>query len=355
MEQYKIFIEDGLSTIRKTGVGHYTEMLKDCLKQMEINVNLINKNYIVKIPQIKLRRFFYTLWLNTIFLLQLILIKGRKKVIFTNTNTPVFKIKNVEYLSVVHDLRPFKIPKQSSSKFVNYYEKRKVFKAMKRAHKIITVSETVKNEVAKYFSYPRDKINVIYNSIGTHFYHFNDNLNFLQKYNIEKEKYILTVSTRQKWKHMPLIINAFKNISDEYPDFKLVLVGKAGNDNDYIEHKNIIFTGYIADEEVAVLYRHAYCYISASEDEGFGIPLIEAQYSGVPVICSDIPIYREVCNNSAMLSALDLKTFQDNIKYIINNAEVRNKLIKTGYKNVKRFSKDVIKKQIAKTLDCSTY
>ena len=342
----KLIIEDGLSTIRKTGVGHYTVALEERLKESGIPFEHINKDYLVQIKNVKIRRLFYTLWLNIILPLKLIFTKGKKTIIFTNTNTPLIKVFNVEYIPIIHDLRPFKVPELSASKFMNEYEKRKVVKAAQRGNRFITVSDTVKNAITEYFKIPSEKIFVINSMIFPHFYSYDDNFEILKNYNLSDKEYFLTVSTRQKWKNMPLIIEAYKNISKIYPDIKLVLVGQAGNDNYFEENKNIIFTGYVEDKVIPVLYKHSLAYISASADEGFGSPIIEAQYSETPVLCSDIPIYREVTGNAALFFDINAQSIYAKMEQIINDKSKRLLLIEQGKNNINRFSKEVIKKQI---------
>ncbi len=292
----KVIIEDGLSTIVKTGVGQYSAGIEKLIKELGYEVITINKDYLIKIKNTQIRRFLYTIWMNTVFQLKLLFIKGggRKTALFTNTNTPFARLTNTKYVSFVHDIRPFKIPEQSASKFINYYEKQKVIDGIKRADKIVCVSNTAKKEVAELFGLDENSISIINSFVFPHFKDFEDDIKVLDKYNLSDKKYLLSVSTRQKWKNMPLIIEAFSRLSKDYPGLKLVLAGRAGNDKIENANPDVIFTGYIEDKIVPVLYKHAFAYISPSSDEGFGSPVIEAQYSGIPVICSDIPVYREV-------------------------------------------------------------
>ena len=67
---------------------------------------------------------------------------------------------------------------------------------------------------------------------------------------------------------------------------------------------------------------------------------------GCPVVCSDIPIFREICGNSVVLSLLNVKDLATSIEYLIDNEQVRNQLVDLGYKNVKKYSRNTVIKQI---------
>ena len=82
-----------------------------------------------------------------------------------------------------------------------------------------------------------------------------------------------------------------------------------GNENreKLTKHPKIIITGYIPDEEIPTLYKNALLYIFPSLYEGFGTPIIEAQYSGCPLLCSDIPVFKEIAGNGAEFCNTDAK------------------------------------------------
>ncbi len=344
----KIIIEDGLSTIVKTGVGQYSAGIEKLIKELGYEVITINKDYLIKIKNTQIRRFLYTIWMNTVFQLKLLFIKGggRKTALFTNTNTPFARLTNTKYVSFVHDIRPFKIPEQSASKFINYYEKQKVIDGIKRADRIVTVSDTVRKETAVLFKLDENSIAVINNHVSEHFKNFRDDIKILERYNISDKKYLLSVSTRQKWKNMPLIIKAFEKLSKDYPGLKLVLAGRAGNDKIENANPDVIFTGYIEDKIVPVLYKHAFAYVSPSSDEGFGLPVIEAQYSGIPLVCADIPVYREVAGEGACFCPIEADKFYEALKKLSEDKQLYSQMIEKGKINVERYSEENIKKQI---------
>ena len=175
-----------------------------------------------------------------------------------------------------------------------------------------------------------------------------DNSIVLSEYNILPEKYILSVATNNKRKNIIALERAFSKISQNYPDIKLVLVGSNYKQNQ--NNDNIITTGYISDEKLKVLYKNALIYVFPSVYEGFGTPLIDAQSFGVPVICTDIAVFKEVGTGSVEYFSLQKNDLAEKIIELINDEQKRNELISKGYENIKRFSYENIKKQIYEAL-----
>ena len=225
--------------------------------------------------------------------------------------------------------------------------------SVKKADKIITVSNTIKQELIEKFNINPDRVKVVYNSVPEHFFNAEINSNVLDKYKIQQNKYILSVATLNKRKNIPELIKAFEYISDKYPDLKLVLVGGMGNENreKLTKHPNIIFTGYIPDEDVPTLYKNALLYMYPSLYEGFGIPLIEAQYCGCPVLCSDIPVFREIGANSVEYCKPNSKDIATGLEKLINNPDRLRELSGLGKNNIKRFDKEIITKQILEMIN----
>ena len=347
-----IVIEDGFSLLTPTGIGQYTTSIRRMLNLLNVNFILIKKTFLISIKNKIIRRIFYNVWLNSFFFIKLLLINKKITVIFTNFAIPIFKNSKIKYISVIHDICPIKY-RHHYPILINFNERQNIYNAIKKADKIITVSETIKNELIQTFNIDKNRINVVYNSIGEHFINSEDKTEILDKYNVQKQKYILSVATLNKRKNIPELIKAFESITDKYPDIKLVLVGGMGNEKreKLTKHPNVIFAGYIPDEDIPSLYKNALLYVFPSLYEGFGIPLIEAQFSNCPVLCSDIPVFKEVAGNSAEFCNPDSNGIAAKLEYLINNDQRRQELISLGQKNVKRFSIEKIAEQLLQVLE----
>lgn len=341
-----IIIEDGLNLYKKTGQGQYSVNLYNFLKNLDFDVKMARKPFLEKIKNSTIKRVLYILWINLVFPFT-VLFHPAKIIIFTNTLTPLYKLPNKDYYSVLHDLWSIKSP-ETVTKMQSLYLRFVIFSIKRTYKKIITVSNTVKNEIADFFKCEKNDIAVIYNyfSFGEKpavNYTEEEQRNILQDYNIENKKYILSVATLNKRKNIPALIEAYKKLNT---DLKLVLVGNASSEKFNTKNQNIIFTGYVDDEILKVLYKNAFLYVFPSVYEGFGIPIIDAQAFGIPVICSDIPVFREIGGDGVKYCSIDSVSYTNAITELINNTKQRENLIENGRKNAERFYKDSLIRQI---------
>jgi glycosyltransferase involved in cell wall biosynthesis len=206
---------------------------------------------------------------------------------------------------------------------------------------VITVSEFSKQEISGYFKQlPSPSIHVIYNAAGQQF-------KTKENENKENSPYLLAVSSYCHHKNIPRLIDAF---SDLYQSGKinipLIVVGGSyrslGKRNFNVVSDNAIrFTGRVSDKELISLYQSATAFIFPSMYEGFGIPPLEAQACGCPVIASNAAAMPEVLGESALFfdphSTLEI---QNAIHRIVTDASLRQSLREKGLENVKRFSWD---------------
>lgn len=351
MNKQSIIIEDGLNLYQKTGQGQYTQNIYDILIDMGYQVEMKRKPFMEKIKNSTVKRILYILWINFVFPIST-MFKNADIIIFTNTLTPFYKIPNKKYYPVLHDLWAYKSPETVT--FIQSLYTRIVIASIKNTYeKIITVSETIKQEIVDFFNCSEEDVNVVYNyfSFGEKpvlDYSKEEQLKILSKYNIESKKYILSVATLNKRKNIPMLIDAYSQLDS---DIKLVLVGKASSESFNCNNQNIIFTGYLSDDELKVLYKHAFLYVFPSVYEGFGIPIIDAQAFGIPVICSNIPVFREIAGKGAEFCELNILDVVKKIKTILEDNYKENLLIQNGYNNIQKFLSSQIKKQVIMLLE----
>lgn len=351
MNKQSIIIEDGLNLYQKTGQGQYTQNIYDILIDMGYQVEMKRKPFMEKIKNSTVKRILYILWINFVFPIST-MFKNADIIIFTNTLTPFYKIPNKKYYPVLHDLWAYKSPETVT--FIQSLYTRIVIASIKNTYeKIITVSETIKQEIVDFFNCSEEDVNVVYNyfSFGEKpvlDYSKEEQLKILSKYNIESKKYILSVATLNKRKNIPMLIDAYSQLDS---DIKLVLVGKASSESFNCNNQNIIFTGYLSDDELKVLYKHAFLYVFPSVYEGFGIPIIDAQAFGIPVICSNIPVFKEIAGKGAEFCELNILDVVKKIKTILEDNYKKNLLIQNGYNNIQKFLSSQIKKQVIMLLE----
>ena len=145
----------------------------------------------------------------------------------------------------------------------------------------------------KEFSIETEKC-VCISPSSQHLAYLGANLDTLDKWNLKKQKYFLSVSSRAQHKNQQYIFKLAKKYTK---DLFIIVGGKYKVFSEGKENKldNVLFTGYVSDSELFSLYKNAYGFIFPSLYEGFGIPPLEAISLGVKrVAVSDIPVFREI-------------------------------------------------------------
>ena len=116
--------------------------------------------------------------------------------------------------------------------------------------------------------------------------------------------------------------------------------------------ERIFFTGYVEDADIAAIYNLAKLFVFPSLYEGFGIPPLEAQACGCPVVCSNVASMPEVCGDSVIyFDPCNVKEMRDKIQMVLNDEILQNELRVKGFENIKRFSWEHSAKQIIKTME----
>ena len=236
--------------------------------------------------------------------------------------------------------------------------------ALKYASKIIAPSHSTKNDLIKFYKADPKKIKVIYHGynkkseIQNPKSETNSKSKITNLKQIPNTKYILFVGSIQPRKNIQGLIKAFEILNSKFqiPDsrFKLVIAGpkawlckdifKTANKSKYKE--DIIFTGYVSEQELSNLYKNAELFILPSLYEGFGFPILEAMSYGIPVITSNISSMPEIAGNAALLinNPSDPNEIAEAMRKLLFAGDIREcrlrreELIKNGFENVKRFS-----------------
>jgi len=193
---------------------------------------------------------------------------------------------------------------------------------------ILTVSEFSKNEIVKYLKVNASKISVINNAASGY---FEKSLQRLPQ-PVTDEKYILAVSSHDPRKNLQRLINVF--LQNDMEGFKLILVGGGANHfnvrlSGYSE--NIIYKGFVEDQELLSLYENCFLFVYPSLYEGFGIPPLEAMKNNCAVVASDIPSLREVCGDAAIyIDPYSEQSIKEGIFRIIKDSSMKIELQEKG-------------------------
>lgn len=262
-------------------------------------------------------------------------------------NVPMFHLKNS--VVMVHDL----IHLQSDEFALPHYRLYATLLlsvAIKKAKRILTVSETTRQELLMRFPKVESKTTVVYNGLDHDLYKPQSEesiKDFKAKYNLPK-KFLLVVGIGKKHKNVDMLIRALSSLWKEKKlTHPLVLGGSGGSIPEYVRQaidKNdvapyVIPMPRIDLQEMPLLYGSSDIFIMPSLLEGFGFPVVEAMASGTPVLCSNASCLPEVAGNGAVF--FDPKNPTDFVKKLmlfLENPSKRKEYVGKGISRARFFS-----------------
>ena len=306
---------------------------------------------------------------------------------------PVVRRPGMKTVVTIHGIEYQYLPEFYDFKKKWYLNKSTEY-AVKRADKLIAVSNWTKKQLVDELGADKDKISVVYEGIGRGF--VKKSVESVQegsglkakasrtdpapktlkklcrqvryKYNLP-QKYVLFVGTIQPRKNLVKLIEAFAGVVKELGErvqegsgfeakasktdptqktmIGLVIAGKKGWMVDeiyeapkkYGVEDGVKFIGRVADADLPAVYKMAELFVWPSLMEGFGLPLLEAMQMGVPVICSDRGALPEVAGKAALqVNPEKTEEITEAIRLVLENKELREGLVEKGYKRVKQFS-----------------
>jgi glycosyltransferase involved in cell wall biosynthesis len=281
------------------------------------------------------------------------MIKGTDLFFIPNLNFCALTEKTPKTLTI-HDLSFERYPDFFSHKQRLWHRLLNPQKLAEQSRKIIADSLSTKNDLIDLYNLAPEKIKIIYPGINHEIYKplekslpkFRE---IKEKYNLP-EKFILYLGTVEPRKNIEGIIEAFNLAKTQNPnlaDLHLVIAGGTGWKTKRIFKTasnspffaQIHFIGYLSESHKRYLYNLAELFIFPSFYEGFGLPVIEAQACGIPVIAGLNSSFPEVLENSAILAKPDnITEISQAINQILTIPELKQSLIQKGLINSQRFS-----------------
>ncbi len=255
---------------------------------------------------------------------------------------------DVPCVMVTHDLAYQLYPEHFKKSHLRYFKKY-VPQYHDHAKHIISVSEATKADLIRHLTVPAEKITVAYNAVRSGFAPLTEE----RKQDIRNkitggQPYLIYLGSIHPRKNVARLISAFELSCERgMTNHRLVLYGRwafqHGDVNSQIQSSRwkdrIIINDDQIPVEMALAAAECLCYVSLYE--GFGLPIIEAMQSGVPVITSQISSMPEVSGDGAILvNPESTEAIAQAIIQMISKKNIREKLILRGYENIKRFSWD---------------
>ncbi len=268
-------------------------------------------------------------------------------IIYPKNIIPLFHFfLKTKKINIIHDLGYFE-NKISAYPFLNTLFI-KIFMRVSCliSNRIIAVSESTKKDIINRLKIKKQKITVVYEGVESNFKTLNkDKAKILvRKYNIQMPFLFYSGSISPR-KNLLNILKAFNLIKNKIPH-NLYITGlktwSSGSIFDYIKknlNTRVKILGYVSENELIALYNLADLYLYPSLYEGFGLPILEAQACGCPVLTSNVTSCPEIAGKGAIfVCPHNITQIANKTEKILNDKKLKNSIIAKGYKNIKLFS-----------------
>jgi len=304
------------------------------------------------------------LWTQVSLPIKLFTQKERLDVFYSPSHySPRFSLMPtvISIMDLWHHYQPEQFTKKDLYQ-LTFWEKYSV----KKASRIVTISESTKKDLIKFYQYPADRITVAYPGfdkfeIQTSSPETNSQIEKIKKkYKISKD-YLLYLGTLQPKKNLTGLVQAFNLLTSRYPDLGLVIAGKKGWLYEEIFKKvkdlrledRVVFTGFIEESEKPYLIAGCGCFVLPSFYEGFGIPVLEAMALGVPVAISNISSLPEVGGRAAFyFDPKDPEKIAQTIGKVLKlSPEQTKKVGESGRQQARKFSWEKCGRQVLSSLE----
>ncbi len=353
--------------VRRGGAQYAYNLIKNLLKLDKENTYVLYYNFMrerekrkkiiseFNFPHVENRVFhipskILNLFWNTFQFPSLDFILKKIDVFHSPFGVETLPLKKCKWIVTIHQVTPekyriFEHDRQGIEKISNMLKE-----APKKAFLVITDSTFTKDNLIEEYQFQKEKIRVIPLAAGNIFHPVEDNSFLKQKLNSLgiREKFILYTGGASWNKNLPRLLEAFSSVKRHLKiPHKLVLVGQKSWGHDAILPKihqmglenEIIFTGYISDEDVVYLYNGAEFFIYPSLLEGFGISAVEAMACGCPLAASNIPVFREVVQKAGIFfNPEDVEDIAQAMTTLIEDSGLRQEYSAKGLQRSKFFS-----------------
>lgn len=254
----------------------------------------------------------------------------------------------------------------SYKKFPDLFNKTDLYKlalwgkySVKKAAKIITISQSSKDDIIQEYGVNSSKVAAIHLGIKESLKPSMSEKEILEKYSVSSP-YILFVGTIQPRKNVKRLIEAFSKVVSKNPELKLVIIGKKGWQ--YEEtldtprklgiSEKVVFLHDVTDADLASFYKYAEVFILPSLYEGFGLPVLEAMKYKCPVITSNVSSLPEAGGDAALyVDPSDTDDIFKKLEKVVSDKTLREKMVKKGEEQVKKFSWEKSAREVLSVLE----
>jgi len=220
-------------------------------------------------------------------------------------------------------------------------------RAVRGAEAVVTISEAARVEIARTFRISPERVAVVYPWVKDAF--FAGEGPPPARSPVAGE-YLLYVGLRIAHKNLDGLVRAFLLVSGEFPTLKLIVAGRRYTTPDMVDRwkadprlaDRLVEILDPSDETLRALYAGARAFVFPSLAEGFGLPPLEAMASGVPVVCSDIPVFREVYGDAVGYVDPNLpESIAEGVRKVLSDPGLRTRLVRSGRERAALYRRDL--------------
>jgi glycosyltransferase involved in cell wall biosynthesis len=258
---------------------------------------------------------------------------------------------NCRSVVTIHDCIHLMFPEYLPGRVAYLYARMQMWAAAHRADRVLTVSETSKQDILRRFRIPADKVTVVYNAIDERLAvppAPEDFERVRDRYQLN-DPFALYVGNIKPHKNLERLIEAFRNLRREpaFESLKLVIIGDEISRyqglrravHEHKLHKHVRFLGFVPPATLGVLYRLARVFVFPSLYEGFGLPPLEAMYLGTPVVTSNVSSLPEVVGDAAVLvDPYSAASIAEGMRKALTDESLRASLRASGMARAREFS-----------------
>jgi alpha-1,3-rhamnosyl/mannosyltransferase len=245
--------------------------------------------------------------------------------------------------TTLHDLSSWIMPELHPP--ANHQADRQLAEHLRRAQRIIAVSECTRQDAIRWLSIPPEKIVTIHSGVADSFFHVDAAAvaKVRQRYGLNRP-FVLSIGTVEPRKNMSGLVSAFRALPAVLLDeFDLVLAGPMGwaNRTTAEQVRSVRYLGYVPERDIAALTAAATVFAYPSLYEGFGFPVVQAMAAGVPVITSNVSALPEIAGDAALLvDPRSQSELRDGLSRLLNYPEIGARLATRGRERAEDFHWD---------------
>lgn len=220
---------------------------------------------------------------------------------------------------------------------------------LRQASAVVAISEHARQEILTFYGFLRGRVHLTFAAPSPLFRPIASRElldDMRSRYGIDSD-FVLAVGNLQPRKNLVRLIDAFDSIHGLFPSTQLVVTGQARWQSSAVYDRvkslgleqHIVFTGYVPDQDLALLYNAAQVFVYVSLYEGFGLPIVEAMACGTPVITSRCSSMAETAGEAALqVDPYSVADIAEAIREVLSNQNLRRTLSVRGIAQASRFS-----------------